>query len=90
MGVALLSLATVAETQNLEARLLPDPLFSFFCFLLPLFFLSSFFALPFLCSCLSMKQWSKEQTMAWAGLEDQAARAAQNSMGCSTASEYFI
>ena len=90
MGVALPSLATLAETQNLEARLLPDALFSFFCFLLPLFFLSSFFALPFLCSFLSMKQWGKEQTMAWAGLEDKAARAAKNSMGCSTASAHFI
>ena len=64
MGVALLSLATVAETQNLEDQLLTDPL----------------------CSFLSMKQWSKEQTVAWAGLEDKAARAAKNSMGCSTAS----
>ena len=85
MGVALPSLAILAETQNLEAQVLPGP----FLFL-SLFFLVAFvfFCLLFLLSSFSFfLQWNKGADHGMgAGLEDKAPRAAKNNMGCSTAS----
>ena len=86
MGVALPSLAILAETQNLEAQVLPGPFF-----FLSLFFLVAFvfFCLLFLLSSFSFfLQWSKGADHGMgAGLEDKAPRAAKNNMGCSTAAE---
>ena len=84
MGVALPSLAILAETQNLEAQLLSGPVFFPFSVLscCLCFLLSSFFALFFF-----FLQWSKGADHGMgAGLEDKAPRAAKNNMGCSTAS----
>ena len=89
MGVALPSLAILAEPQNLETRLLPGPFFSFLCsFLLPLFFLSSFFALPFfpLISVHEAVEQGADHGMV-AGLEDKAARAEKSSMAQEHSSE---
>ena len=62
MGVAVPSLAILAETQNLEAQLLPGPFF-----FLSLFFLVAFvfFCLLFLLSCFSFCSGARGQTMAW-------------------------
>ena len=58
MGVALPSLAILAEMQNLEARVLPGPFF----------FLSLFFLVAFVFFCLlflSFCNGTRGQTMAW-------------------------
>ena len=86
MGVALPSLAILAEMQNLEARVLPGPFLFLSLFFLVAFLFSSVF---FFCSLLflSFLQWSNGADHGMGvGLEDKAPRAAKNNMGCSTAS----
>ena len=94
MGVALPSLAILAEMQNSEARFLPGPFF-----FLSLFFLVAFgfFCFFFVAFSFSFLLNSVHETVEQgadhgmeAGLEDNAARAAKNNMGCSTARGQYM